>query len=284
MNSIADSSSIYTEERMLSQHQAALAIIQGLVSNPRLAEFNWLDLACGRGQIIAHLDKNLSAAARAKIRYFGYDINNDAIRQAEGRAENLDLKHHGFEIGALAVFSRQFPDELRFDFITLTNTVHEINPTALAKTLYDSLCRLSANGRLFVYDMESLPPLELELGAIPWKQNEVAQVIHTFLHAAGASEYEPGFGQWTHRQVNGWNAQIQRDYIDVTDERLRNLEAEIVSCTEAKVREILEMKFELCRRSLDSLTRRGAEPEEAAEKQRLLYDFWALYRALERTE
>jgi hypothetical protein len=39
------------------------------VPNPKVKDFHWLDPACGRGQIIVHLDGNLTPAARSKISY-----------------------------------------------------------------------------------------------------------------------------------------------------------------------------------------------------------------------
>jgi ubiquinone/menaquinone biosynthesis C-methylase UbiE len=44
---------------MLTQHQAALTLLQRLLADPGVSQLNWLDLACGKGQIITHLDENL---------------------------------------------------------------------------------------------------------------------------------------------------------------------------------------------------------------------------------
>src|SRR5690349_10081573 len=102
MAAIADSDAIFDPERMLPQHQAALTLLQGMLSNPQLAQVRWLDLACGKGQIIAHLQKNLSQKARAKLQLVGYDIDNHHTRLAERTARLMGLAKCDFGIGELA--------------------------------------------------------------------------------------------------------------------------------------------------------------------------------------
>src|SRR5437764_141978 len=104
MSAIADSTAIFEPDRMLAQHQAALTILQGMLSNPQVSEVRWLDLASGRGQIIAHLQKNLPPKARGKLHFFGYDIDNVYTRQAEKIARSMDLATCDFGIGDLAAF------------------------------------------------------------------------------------------------------------------------------------------------------------------------------------
>jgi hypothetical protein len=60
MTKLRDSKAILDTERLLTQHQAIITIIQGLLGNPALTEYKWLDLACGKGQIISQLDINIS--------------------------------------------------------------------------------------------------------------------------------------------------------------------------------------------------------------------------------
>jgi hypothetical protein len=48
-------------------------VFQRLLSAPGIRRLTWLDLACGRGQILRGLRKNLSDDARAKIDFFAYD-------------------------------------------------------------------------------------------------------------------------------------------------------------------------------------------------------------------
>lgn len=129
MDVLSDSSAFYDEKRQLTQHQSILTIIQGILGNPRLALFRWLDLACGKGQIIAQLEKNLNDESRAKIEYFGYDIQNEYIKITEKKASSLKLKSFKIKTGEISNFPDIYDVGDKFDLITLTNTVHEIMPT-----------------------------------------------------------------------------------------------------------------------------------------------------------
>ena len=52
MSIIGDSSAVLEFARMLPQHQAAITLLSSLLQNPQVDKFYWLDLACGKGQII----------------------------------------------------------------------------------------------------------------------------------------------------------------------------------------------------------------------------------------
>ncbi len=76
MSSIGDSSAELNIRRVMSQHQAAITVLQFLLVNPAIQEFSWLDLACGKGQIISQLEENIpDETLRGKIVYLGYDID-----------------------------------------------------------------------------------------------------------------------------------------------------------------------------------------------------------------
>ena len=88
MTSISDSSAV-REKRVLAQHQAALTLIQGRIGSPNAQDYAWLDLACGRGQIIAHLEDNLSEVARGKISFYAYDVDQRYGRETRRIASRL---------------------------------------------------------------------------------------------------------------------------------------------------------------------------------------------------
>jgi SAM-dependent methyltransferase len=183
MSTIADSTAFRDDSRLLVQHQAALTLLQGFLGNPSLSILRWLDLACGRGQIIAALDQNLSGEARSRIAYFAYDVQHRFVREVERAAGQLGLRGVEAKIGDLEDFGRLVDPTNRFDFITLTNTVHEVSPYILSNLLLDCLRRLTADGCLFIYDMESLDPLEL--GAIPWTRSEFADILQALFRGTG---------------------------------------------------------------------------------------------------
>jgi SAM-dependent methyltransferase len=210
MSSLADSSAVLDMERLLVQHQAALTLLQGMLSNPSCHELSWLDLACGKGQIIAHLRQNLSESERRKIRLVGYDIENSHSKQAKRIAESMGLAAFSFEVGELGRFRENRATIGPWRFVTLTNTTHEIAPTSLAEILVSCIDRLTDDGCLFLYDMERLPTPEL--GAVPWSAAEMKVILMTLCRTLGCDAYEPAVGRWAHRSCDGWNAQLHRSH------------------------------------------------------------------------
>lgn len=279
MNAIADSDAFFDPERMLAQHQAALTLLQGMLSDPETPQISWLDLASGRGQIISHLQKNLSDNERKKIAFQGYDIDNSHSRTAAKTAESMALASYGFEIGELHQFWQREATAGPFDFITLTNTVHEIHPTSFAEILTRCVERLGENGRLFIYDMEKLP--EPELGAVLWTAAEIKTILTFLFRSLGSENYEPSVGTWTHKTCNGWNAQIIRSHMRLPNDFRDRIDAAITATAE-KITELLGVKLNVTKKALEGLTRFGPETdEEASNKEGLLFQFWALSRALE---
>jgi len=132
---ISNSSAFRNAERVLPQHQAALTLLQARLSTPGIQVLSWLDLACGRGQILVSLEDNLSAEARAKIDYWAFDLDQDYARETQKTAERLSFASLQSKVGDLSDFDQLLPTNARYDFITLTNTVHEIDPARLAGLL-----------------------------------------------------------------------------------------------------------------------------------------------------
>jgi ubiquinone/menaquinone biosynthesis C-methylase UbiE len=281
VTTIADSTAFKGTERILPQHQAALTLLQGRLSAPGIERLSWLDLACGRGQIIVSLDRNLSAQARAKVEYWAYDLNQTFARETRKTAESLGFAAFETHVGDLADFDKILPPDVQFDFITLTNTVHEIEPVRLATLLVNCLRRLTPMGSLFIYDMEKVKPLEL--GAVPWSRDDIRQILLRMLDALGASTYRPEVGLWNHSTCNGWNVQLERRYLNLSYDDVAARIADTVKGTRDEIVGLLHRRLELCRASLETLTMCGAETaEEQEDKERLLFEFWSLSRALGR--
>lgn len=281
LGKINDSEVFYDESRLLAQHQAALTIIQAILDNPELHAFKWLDLACGKGQIITQLEKNLSLEAITKIQYYGYDIQSDFLKITEKKAKSLKMNSVDVKTGEISSFPSLFPEDLKFDFVTLTNTIHEFSPKIIPQLLYEIIIRLNNEGAFFIYDMEKLP--SLELGAIPWKKDEITDIILCFLRDLGIDEnYNPRAGQWVHKSCNGWNINLQRKFFGIDLQGIKSNKKIAIENAEKNVREKLKYKFEECKEVLDSITEYGVENhDEENEKIVSLYDFWALHKALE---
>jgi hypothetical protein len=281
MGTIADSKAARVE-RVLPQHQAALMLLQELVSDPKVQSVRWLDLGCGRGQILTGVNEQLASASRSKIDYSGYDISNENGREADKLASAAGFRSHEMKIGGLMDVGKLL-DDRPFEFITFTNTVHEVDPRHLGIVLVDAVLRLAPSGKLFIYDMEAIRPPEL--GAIPWSAVEMTDVARQLVAAFEVPGYDPPVAHWKHTSCDAWSVQIHRDHLGGADKHLSTLRAGAEAATARAVTDLLKAKYRRCREALTNLTTYGPETaEEAATKETLLYEFWAVSRALEGVE
>lgn len=278
MNSIANSDAVLDISRILPQHQSALTLLNGKLQKPGTNSYRWLDLACGKGQIISQLSNNLSQQNRLKLIYAGYDINVNNTRTAERMAHSLSFKSHSFRHGDLSQFDRLLDDNELFDFVTCTNTAHELQPGAFASIVVDALLRLADSGELFVYDMESL--VQPELGALPWRGDEIGALLNELFDEIG-SEFRVHPSTWQHSTCKGWSLLIQREYLGVTNDRIIEKRADIDNRLDAKIDRILQDRLEQCNKTLEAYAKYGADTaDDEQTKLSALYEFWALQNAI----
>jgi hypothetical protein len=239
----------------------------------------WLDLACGRGQILEGLSDSLSDRQRSKITYWAYDVDQTYAREAQRAAASLGLAGAKVFVGDLGAFQDALPPDALFDFITLTNTVHEIAPSHLARLLVGAVVRLAPEGTAYIYDMERVKPPEL--GALPWGAQDVRAIASELVAAFGAPEYEPGVSGWHHRTVDGWHLQIDRKHIGPTAAVLAGGADAAIAAIAITIEALMKRRLADCRRTLEAFTMFGVETaEEQEDRTHLLYDYWALTRAL----
>lgn len=278
MPSLANSNADFAPDRVWPQHQAALTLIKNRIEDPGLVSFSWLDLACGRGQILANIGRVLSKESCAKIRYEGFDVVQEFCLKAE-RLANSFFSTARIQVSEIDKFELLLEPNEQFDVITLTNSVHEISPSQVASTLVSALSRANERGIVFVYDMESLP--NLELGAIPWLGAEIEQVLHCLLREAGETSYLPTVATWPHKSCIGWHLQVNRGHIRVSEAELRSRRGAMVEAATGVIRALLEKRLLDIHQALTALSRYGSgSAEETIEIQRLTYDYWAISRAL----
>lgn len=279
MTPLADSSACFDKERLLVQHQVALTLVQRIVANPKCSAMTWLDLACGKGQIITHLHHNLSTKERSKINLVAYDIENSYSKYVRKTAETLGFNSFRFEVGYLNRFWENYTLSGPWEFISLTNAIHEISPLSLAEIFVRSIERLSDQGLLFIYDMENLP--DPELGAIPWSSDEIKIILSTLCNALGCNAgYSPPVGSWKHSTCTGWNCQLIRQHMDLASNFVSKIPQAITE-TSSKIIELLKSRLQRTQNALESLTVSGVETgEESNQKISLLYEFWAIHRFL----
>lgn len=278
--SIADSSAA-SVERVLSHHQAAITVLANVLF-PRMAGslVDWLDLACGKGQIIAHLQDALpDEQMRSQISFVGFDIENKHVRETERLAKELNFGAVDGVVGELGKFSTLFDSDRSFSFITFTNTVHEVPPILVGSLLLHSILRLTPVGILYIADMESLSPLEL--GAIPWDSSDVKRVVDC-LYRLLDSKRSPIVQRWQHTSRFAWTVQIERSHFDATRAQLlEKLPALEVQLSEFIVN-LFREKHERTNEQLEELTEFGGGEtgEEIDTRLRLLYEHWSLSRFL----
>lgn len=275
---LADSDAA-SDPKVWSQHQAAITLLQDLVADPAVEAIGWLDLACGRGQILQTLDEQISTAGRSLIAYSGFDVSVEYATQAHKVAERLGFSKVGIEIGEMDSFGQLVSADRRFDFITVTNLAHELSIASFANLLVELVTRLSPVGVLYVYDMERLPTPEL--GALPLGRSEVLRLLVAGIGPMTDASYTPQVARWMHSRLSGWSFSIKRSHLGIDDAVLRERAPEGLSRMKDAAADLLRDRLRTCELALGDLTRYGsATAEETGDRERLLHEFWALHRQI----
>ena len=266
--------------RSFSQNQAILTIIQSKIDTPDITMFRWLDLACGKGQLISQLESNYNEQLRKKIIYHGYDVDRESITKANQIARNLKFHDFKFDIGEIEKFDDIVEKGIEYDFITLINSIHEFSPKLLAEILYYMVLRLKTSGCLFIYDMKKLP--KKELGSLTWTKEEFSEILNVFLDSIKNDGYHPFIGQWHHSSCTAWNVFIQKQYIYCTQAKLLEKKEQVIEAVNQKTMELIERKYQTCKKTLETYTECGADNQDE-EKSLVdsLYDFWSLNKIKE---
>lgn len=281
MSSLGDSSAELTSKKVLSQHQAAITLLANLLSNPEVHEIDWLDLACGKGQIISQLEDNIyEKELRNKITYYGFDIENKHLKTTERIAKTLNFKDVIIKTGEIIDFDKIYKPEEKFRFISFTNTIHELRPHIISSLIINLIVRLNSPGILYIYDMETLPTPEL--GAVPWEGYEVKEILQSILTGLGIEDYQLVPQKWNHTSCSGWSININREHLKISNDELLKNHEQATKAGALVITEKLNFKLKATREALEVLTTTGAEnEEEELNKVKLLYSLWSLIRALE---
>ena len=250
--SIADSDAVRDNDRVLPQHQAAATLLQARLATPGSGTVRWLDLACGRGQLVHTLEEALAIANRGRLEYVGLDADQTFAREAVKTAERIGFGSAVMRVGSLNDLRIVVPDTEHFDFITLTNAVHEISPPHIASVLVTAIERLPPEGALFVYDLETLSPNEL--GAVPWTRDEMQRVIRACLGGFGVEDYEPEVQRFPHRTTAGWSIHLERRHMRLEQDQLSVAAEGVIASVQDLIHQLLQEKLDACRKGLVSLT------------------------------
>lgn len=277
MAAISSSTAVQIRERLLPQHQAALTLIKSELECPAKESFNWLDLGCGRGQIILHAEQFLGRSLSGKINFVGVDVNQDYVRETEQIAKSV-FPNCDFIICSLENFEHHLGRDDQFDFVSFTNTAHEISPCQLGNLLISAFSRLSDTGQFFVYDMESLQAHEL--GAVTWRSDEIEKIVHQMLIAAGGEGYLPTVSRIPHKTCDAWYFKIDNKHSKARSSDFKEGRDKIVNSIRKEVYDILSNKIREINMALERLCRYGETENSTGDTNRLLFDHWAVTRAL----
>lgn len=278
-NSIADSSAVSLPNRVLVQHHTAITLLGNILAARTPGEgLQWLDLGCGRGQIIAHLEDTLpDSNLRSQIHYLGYDVDNAYTREAERKAASLNLGSATVTVGQLDHFSNIISVDRQFSFVTFTNVIHELPPVLVGSLLLDLILRLKPDGKMYIYDMETLP--EPELGAVPWDVNDVRRLLSFFYKELGAAVSPPMVPRWPHSSCSAWSVDFDRSKLDVSPEQFANLFPELKAKTSSFIEGLFKEKLERTVGELEEITKFGEQTgSEQKRKINLLFNYWSLSR------
>jgi SAM-dependent methyltransferase len=214
---LKDSSSLLEPHRQWPQLQALAVHIYGRCDNPETQSFRWLDLGAGQGQILKQLKSGQTGSALNKISYFPLDAREEYLRTAVTNANDLRLREVKSYCGLLQDLDRLLENNAKFDLITLTNVLHELNPFDVPGVIFGAIQRLAADGASFCYDMQLLDPPEL--GALPWRTEDI-RILLRALFATLGSTYEPTVLDWQHTKVRGWSFLVDRQYPRLSSEQM----------------------------------------------------------------
>lgn len=278
-NSFADSSAVLMPNKVLAQHHTAITLLAKNLEACKPGEsIDWLDLACGRGQMIAHLQDTIpDGELRAKVRYFGYDIDNEYTRETEKLAATLKLGASDVTVGQLDHFAEIIKPDRIFSFVTFTNVAHELPPILFGSLLLELILRMKQDAKLYIYDMETLP--EPELGAIPWDANDVRRLLTFVFKESGAKNNPPMVQRWPHSKCFGWSVDFDRARLDVDEQTFTQKLPELKANTANFIQELFKEKLQRTTAALEEIQKYGGQTgEEQARKVNLLFDYWSLSR------
>ena len=145
-------------------------------ANPQLP-FRWLDVCCGEGDILETLPTLIGADNVKRVEYSGYELQHLFVRKCKKRV--LELRLAGEVItGQLDKFSPHFQQKHgTFSCVSLINSLHELPNTQVSRLLLDMISCCAVGGFVYVFDLAALRFHEPELGATPWKYQDIAELL-----------------------------------------------------------------------------------------------------------
>jgi len=145
------------------------------------SDWEWLDLACGRGNLIEHCCESFETDS-IKIHYHGLDKGDRYKNDFELFVEEKNLDKHlaeiNFMIADFTSWKKCFLETKgfsKYDWISFINVLHEIDPAEISAILLSMIKYCKKDGFLYFSDLEKL--VEPEAGAITWTLEEMKEIF-----------------------------------------------------------------------------------------------------------
>ena len=266
-------------KRDLAQHQTVVTDIQTVLMDPEVSNFKWLDLCCGKGQILANLDSHIEKSQCKKIHFFAYDSNESSIGVTKEIASKYNFGSINTKIAEVKDFCRHRDEYTKCDYITFINSIHEINPFQVMDVINECVLSLSEDGKIYIFDMENINPPEL--GAIPFFKTEIDRIIDYYFSIIKADS-KPQTSLWKYTNTNAWQLIIRRKFLRISNEDIIERYLQKRDELNGLIRSIIEEKKTLIATALDSMYEIGEKitSEDKDEERMSVYLYWAIKKCL----
>lgn len=216
------------QPRMFASHRSVLDALRYLVLPHHRGVVTWLDVGCGRGQVLHGIQNMIGPEGVKRIRYVGCDGDRAYCAEAERFAQECGMADPEILCFRFDRLEEKL-SHLRADFVSMVNVFHELGPRLLATTLCDSLCRLSARGVMHVHDMTALDPGRPELGAVCWRADEVEGILDPLLTLFDWGGQSLRVQQYGNDEARDWSLDLQRQALTVSSDELARRRDRIVT-------------------------------------------------------
>jgi hypothetical protein len=163
--------------------EATLAVaMRCMLGNSDKRVWKWLDLACGRGNLIEHCQESFECDC-GKIHYYGIDKCDRYKSEFELFVEEKDIRKNlrsaEFKIVDFTSWKNCFEESkglIRYDWVSFVNVLHEVNPKEISAILLSMIKLCEEDGFLYLCDIEEL--IEFEADAVIWSLDEIKEIFN----------------------------------------------------------------------------------------------------------
>lgn len=266
------------EERMLSSHRVVVNELNTLLDNHGDG-FVWLDVGCGRGQVLREIGSVITSVGVGWIEYYGCDAARKYCDEASKQASESGFSAPDIRLKRVEDVREVF-GELRADFVTIINVLHELTPASLAVTLVDSFSCLGDDGVLHVHDLRRMT--EPELGAVCWDLPDLEEGLDPFLKLFHWRDSKCRIQRWGGVEAPDWSLKLERRKLQVDIDELASRREEIISDVNNGLMALLPNKRKKHHNKLNAfLSDPARTPGDRQSAAQAVYEYWTIGKWLE---